>query len=109
MYSVLDKVSMMKALKYGPVIVLFHANQRLKNYSGGIFDMGECEGRLNHAILIVGYNLQHDPPYFIALNNWGEHWGERGYFRFKMGDIEAKSGMCEMFSHSSNMLLKFSK
>merc|ERR1712192_125576 len=47
----------------------------------------ECvEGKLNHAILVVGYNKTAPEPYWIVKNSWGKNWGQDGYIHMKMGE-----------------------
>lgn len=41
----------------------------------------------NHSTLLVGYNLNHNEPYFILKNSWGPEWGLKGYFNLKIGPL----------------------
>merc|ERR1712041_39755 len=54
-------------------------------------------GRINHAVLAVGYNKDKDGEhYWIVKNSWGTGGGEDGYIRMEMGHNVcglAKSGM----------------
>lgn len=34
-----------------------------------------------HAVVLVGYNNEHDPPYWIAKNSYGPDWGDGGVFK----------------------------
>lgn len=38
---------------------------------------------MTHAILVVGFNNTHYPPYWIIKNSWGTWWGENGYMRLE--------------------------
>lgn len=52
---------------------------------------------MNHAVLVVGYDMSASPPYWIVKNSWGTGWGEAGYFRMEMlGD--GTYGTCSMYA-----------
>jgi len=71
-----------------PISIGIHAGDSFKQYSGGIYSDPSCvNGRLNHAILIVGYNRDvAGEEYWIVRNSWGSNWGEGGYIKMKMGE-----------------------
>lgn len=94
------------ALRYiGPVAVDYNAGHpSFISYDGGIFDVSDCDAKVNHALLIVGYDqvnfngtLVH---YWIARNSWGSEWGENGYVRIKRGDDKGP-GMCGLATSPS--------
>jgi C1A family cysteine protease len=69
--------------QYGPVSIGVDA-ETWQNYYGGI--MTSCYGtQLDHAVLVVGYDLSSNPPYYIVKNQWGTSWGEGGYIRLAYG------------------------
>ena len=37
-------------------------------------------GGLDHAVVIVGFEDNANPPYWIVRNSWGADWGSEGYF-----------------------------
>ena len=67
---------------YGPVSAAVYVNSEFQYYTGGIFDTTD-DGRINHAIVLVGWN--EDPGYWILRNSWGDDWGENGYMRIAYG------------------------
>jgi C1A family cysteine protease len=34
-----------------------------------------------HAVVLVGYNNDHNPPYWVAKNSYGPEWGDNGFFK----------------------------
>ncbi|CAD5232627.1 unnamed protein product [Bursaphelenchus xylophilus] len=66
----------------GPIVTYLDAGP-LQDYQGGIIDAQEPEGgwEINHAILTIGYGNEDGTPYWIMKNQWGEDWGESGFFR----------------------------
>jgi len=65
----------------GPVAVAVHVDQSFVLYSGGVYSGYFCTSseRLNHALLLVGYGVTNDRPYWLLRNSWGESWGMNGY------------------------------
>lgn len=58
----------------------------LQFYRKGVFDPLYCKPELlNHAVLLVGYGVEKNKPYWIVKNSWGSKWGEKGYFRIARG------------------------
>ena len=95
---------LLEALEEGPVAVLLHANEAFKNYSTGVFDDKNCKGSLNHAMVALGYNLNHKTPYILFKNGWADDWGEKGYMKIAIGALSSTNkGTCLMTSHSMNV------
>tara|TARA_Y100000992_G_scaffold300777_1_gene270153 strand:+ start:8849 stop:9874 length:1026 start_codon:yes stop_codon:yes gene_type:complete len=86
--------ALIEALQVNPVsIALAGDPMKFLFYGEGIFDCEECSTRNNHAVLLVGYELKDDVPYWIIKNSWGEKWGEDGYIRIKMTEGDGILGM----------------
>lgn len=62
----------------GPVSISI-CSKDIKLYGGGIFNKADCNNKLNHAVLAVGYGTKDDLDYWIVKNSWGKTWGEEGY------------------------------
>ncbi|EGG21131.1 hypothetical protein DFA_01006 [Cavenderia fasciculata] len=70
-----------KARNDGPVGVAVYADINLYDYRSGVYycDNSFAANTTNHAVLLVGYNKDHD--YYIVRNDWGTQWGENGFAR----------------------------
>jgi len=71
----------------GPLTVAINADD-LQFYESGIDVPGphQCDPeQVNHGVLLVGYGVQNDIPFWIIKNSWGTSWGEKGYYRLIRG------------------------
>jgi C1A family cysteine protease/predicted secreted protein len=69
---------------HGPVAVAICVDTAFHNYSGGVFQTNEvCEGDVNHAVLLVGWD--DSVQAWLLRNSWGPGWGENGYMRIRYG------------------------
>jgi len=70
----------------GPLSIACDASQ-WSSYSGGLFPPADCEGQIDHAIQLVGYNPNGGlgSPYWVVRNSWGADWGENGYIYIPFG------------------------
>ena len=96
----------MKFLQYGPVVVNHYAPPDFRNYLSGIYDSKSCQivNKINHSSLLVGYNLNHNPPYFRLKNSWGYNWGMNGYYKMKIGQFsDTNIGLCGIAFNGYNI------
>ena len=40
---------------------------------------------VDHNVVVSGWGVENDAPYWIVRNSWGTWWGEHGWFRISMG------------------------
>ena len=76
-----DPVALKKAVSENIVSVAVDARSWM-SYTGGIIK-SNCENKLNHGVVIVGYGIEDstNDKYWIIKNSWGPSWGEKGYIR----------------------------
>jgi cathepsin F len=92
-----DEATMAEALiNEGPLSIGLNAHY-MQFYSGGISDPVHCDSQMDHAVLIVGFGVENEVPYWIIKNSWGPDWGEAGYYRIVRG-----KGMCGLAQDVTN-------
>jgi C1A family cysteine protease len=67
-----------------PVSIAVEADQSAWQFYGGGIVTKSCGDRLDHAVLIVGFDITSSDPSkqsFTVKNSWGADWGENGYIR----------------------------
>jgi len=62
----------------GPISIAVDANFFWQLYSGGLFNHPCNPSKLDHGVLLVGYEKG---SYWKVKNSWGSGWGEKGYIR----------------------------
>lgn len=90
------------SLQKGPVAVAVDATSWI-HYVGGIIKF-HCEKELNHAVLVVGYDMEGEVPHYLIQNSWGDDWGDKGYLKIRMGKglcgIDQQIGLVEDITSS---------
>lgn len=78
-------------LANGPVDTGFAVYEDFKLYKGGVYE--HKSGRLlgYHAVEVVGWGSE-GKRHWVCRNSWGAKWGEKGYFKIKMGDCDIDGG-----------------
>ncbi|XP_023950191.2 putative cysteine proteinase CG12163 [Bicyclus anynana] len=89
-----DEEDMARAVyKYGPLSAGINSAS-MKTYEGGIDEPKDelcAPTDLDHAVLIVGYNVYLNRntgervPYWIIKNSWGVNWGDAGFYYLVRG------------------------
>ena len=79
----------------------------MKQYKKGVYNGEGCKSSkpVNHAALLVGYNLEAAVPYFILKNAWGPEWGMGGYYRIAIGELNnTNMGLCQLAGTEYNVI-----
>jgi len=78
-----------------PVSVGIQANQLVfKFFKGGVIK-SMCTTLINHAVLVVGYDVIKGTEAFIVKNSWGPKWGVDGYVYISTdGSANHGKGVC---------------
>jgi cathepsin C len=94
-YGASDAESIQKELaEKGPVVMSFEPSEDFMYYKDGVYRSGphkihqEWE-QVDHAVLLVGYGVDKNQPYWTLQNSWGTDWGEDGFFRMARGIDES--------------------
>jgi len=66
----------------GPASIFVDATS-WQSYKSGIMSSCVAKG-VDHCVLVVGYNSNYNPAYWIVKNSWSTGWGESGYIRLTM-------------------------
>lgn len=84
---------------YGPIAVGIDASTNFHKYSSGIFYDAKCSSsKMNHAVLVVGYDQDaNGNQYYIVKNSWGTIWGQQGYVFMARN----RKNNCGIASHAS--------
>lgn len=88
-------------LQYGPVTAGISIYRNIYNYNGeGVLEYDQNSAFVGgHAIDVIGWGEDERGGYWIIKNSWGPDWGDKGYFKQRMGvpqfglEVDAHSGI----------------
>jgi len=90
-----NQVHLKEAVYNTPVSIAIEADTRVfQMYTGGVLTSDACGTDLDHGVLIVGYGVENDIPFWLVKNSWGPSWGEGGYIKIERSDSTNDPGIC---------------
>ena len=96
-----DEESLMHHLvRKGPISIAFEVVDDFRLYKSGVYTSKTCKNGpkdVNHAVLVVGYGIEHGIPHWLIKNSWGTNWGEEGYFKMERGKNMCGIATCASF------------
>ena len=97
-----SKGQLKTALVQQPIAIVVQSEQHTFQFYGGGVLGAECTSSVDHAVLVVGYDIIDGVEAFIVKNSWGENWGNSGYVYISADDsINGGSGACGIFTRNS--------
>ncbi|KAK2953268.1 putative Cathepsin B [Blattamonas nauphoetae] len=73
----------------GPLYARLNIYEDFLSYSSGVYQhlTGDLYG--SHAVILLGWGEENGVKFWVLQNSWGADWGEKRYFRIRMGKNEA--------------------
>ena len=72
----------------GPYEVAFYVFSDFYAYSSGVYYYMYGDYLGGHAVMLCGWGVENNVPYWLIQNSWGDYWGEAGHFRIRRGTDE---------------------
>lgn len=87
--------ALISAITRQPVVVALDARSAIfQNYVSGVINSPDCFlGSISHGMLAVGYGVRNGVQYIKFKNQYGSHWGEKGYVYIQSENSDGKCGI----------------
>lgn len=90
-----NQMALQAAVARGPVSVAIEADKTIfQFYTGGVINSSKCGTNLDHGVLVVGYGVEDEIPYWLIKNSWGPEWGDQGYVKVARSNSTDDAGVC---------------
>lgn len=73
-----------EALRIGPVTVNMFMDSNGMQYGSGVLKCSPRVNKVNHSVLLVGFDMTGTQPHWIIKNSFGPRWGANGFFKLAM-------------------------
>lgn len=70
----------------GPVQTAFSVYSDFVTYQSGVYQHKSGSYLGGHSVKIIGFGVENGVDYWLCANSWNVHWGDKGFFKIKMGD-----------------------
>ncbi len=80
-------------VKYGAVETgMFSNDESFHQHRTGEIYQSCSSKNLTHSVVVVGYGVENEVPFWKVKNSWGTNWGDKGFFRIIRGRGECGIG-----------------
>lgn len=97
-----DRHQWEQVLKEQPILVEVMMPRDIMSYSRGVHPGHNCDERIGHGMILMGYGRQDGVAYWLLKSSSGSKWGERGYLR-----LSREAPMKECFANGFVSKFKF--
>lgn len=77
----------------GPITAVYDVYDDFTYYKSGVYFRTTDKKIGVHSVTLVGWGADDKYEYWICKNSWGDHWGDHGFFKIKIGDSAINSYM----------------
>lgn len=79
--------------KNGPIQAVFDVYDDFPYYEEGVYYKTSKNLLGIHTVEVLGWGVEKDIRYWLCKNSWGDDWGDKGFFKIKMGDCDVNSAL----------------
>lgn len=77
----------------GPMETGFDVYQDFFSYSTGVYQHVTGGYAGGHAVKMLGWGNEGGVDYWLCANSWNTSWGDKGFFKIKMGDCNVDQAL----------------
>ena len=88
-YSISGEANIMQEIyENGSVEASFSVYDDFPDYKTGVYQHVTGGYLGGHSIKILGWGVENGVKYWLCANDWGNEWGDNGYFKIRKGNNE---------------------
>ena len=97
-----NQIALAEAVAQNPVSIAIQADSSIfQSYKSGIITSPTCGTTLDHGVVITGYGIENNVPYWKVRNSWSSSWGEAGFVRILRSSSTNDIGICGVAAQPS--------